>query len=31
MIVVIFWIISVMGLSKKFEALTAEKNAAEQK
>ena len=31
MIVVIFWIISVLGLSKKFEALTAEKNAAETK
>ena len=30
MIVVIFWMISVAGLSKKFEALTAEKAAAEK-
>jgi ATP/ADP translocase len=29
-IVVILWIISVFGLSKKFEALTAEKEAAEK-
>ena len=30
-IVVVFWIASVFGLSKQFEALTAEKAAAEQK